>query len=85
MNMPLQGSSADIIKIAMVKVYERLERECPRAKLILQVHDELIIDAPIEDSRLASKILKEEMENAVSLNVPLTVECKIGKSWFEAK
>ncbi len=85
MNMPLQGSSADIIKIAMVKVYERLERECPSAKLILQVHDELIIDAPIVDSALASKILKEEMENAVSLTVPLTVECKIGASWFEAK
>ncbi len=85
MNMPLQGSSADIIKIAMVKVHERLERECPSAKLILQVHDELIIDAPIKDSQLASKILIEEMENAVSLTVPLTVECKIGKSWFEAK
>lgn len=85
MNMPLQGSSADIIKIAMVKVYERLKKECPSAKLILQVHDELIIDAPVVDSELASKILKEEMENAVTLSVPLTVECKIGKSWFEAK
>ena len=85
MNMPLQGSSADIIKIAMVKVYERLKKECPSAKLILQVHDELIIDAPAKDSELASKILKEEMENAVALSVPLTVECKVGKSWFEAK
>ena len=85
MNMPLQGSSADIIKIAMVNVYNRLKEENMQAKLILQVHDELIIDAPASDSELASKILKEEMENAVSLSVPLTVECKIGKSWFEAK
>ncbi|MBQ3234841.1 MAG: DNA polymerase I [Clostridia bacterium] len=85
MNMPLQGSSADIIKIAMVKVYERLKRECPDAKLILQVHDELIIDAPVSVSEKASAILKEEMENAVTLTVPLTVECKVGKSWFEAK
>ena len=85
MNMPLQGSSADIIKIAMVKVYERLNKECPDAKLILQVHDELIIDAREIDAPLASKILKEEMENAVTLTVPLTVECKVGKSWYEAK
>ncbi len=85
MNMPLQGSSADIIKIAMVKVYERLEKECPSAKLILQVHDELIIDALEKDSELASKILKEEMENACQLLVPLTVECKIGKTWYDAK
>ena len=85
MNMPLQGSSADIIKIAMVKVYERLNKECPDAKLILQVHDELIIDAREIDAPLASKILKEEMENAVTLTVHLTVECKVGKSWYEAK
>ena len=85
MNMPLQGTSADIIKIAMVKVYNRLKKECSDAKLILQVHDELIIDAKESDSELASKILKEEMENAVSLKVPLTVECKLGKTWFDAK
>lgn len=85
MNMPLQGSSADIIKIAMVKVHERLMKECPNAKLILQVHDELIIDALEEDGELASKILKEEMENACQLLVPLTVECKIGKTWYDAK
>ncbi len=85
MNMPLQGSSADIIKIAMVKVYNRLKKECPDAKLILQVHDELIIDAKEIDAEKASKILKEEMENAVTLSVPLTVECKVGKSWYDAK
>ena len=85
MNMPLQGSSADIIKIAMVKVYNRLKRECPDVKLILQVHDELILDSSEKDAVLASKILKEEMENAVSLTVPLTVECKVGKTWYDAK
>lgn len=85
MNMPLQGSSADIIKIAMVKVYNRLKKECLDAKLILQVHDELIIDAKELDAEKASKILKEEMENAVTLSVPLTVECKTGKSWYDAK
>ena len=85
MNMPLQGSTADIIKIAMVIVYDRLKRECPDAKLILQVHDELIIDAREIDASLASKILKEEMESAVALTVPLTVECKVGKSWYVAK
>lgn len=85
MNMPLQGSSADIIKIAMVKVYNRLNKECPDVKLILQVHDELILDSSEKDAPLASKILKEEMENAVKLTVPLTVECKIGKTWFDAK
>ena len=85
MNMPLQGSSADIIKIAMVKVYNRLKRECPDVKLILQVHDELILDSSEKDATKASKILKEEMENAVSLTVPLTVECKVGKTWYDAK
>ena len=85
MNMPLQGSSADIIKIAMVNVYNRLKKECSSAKLIMQVHDELILDAPISQVELASKILKEEMENALKLSVPLTVETSVGKNWYEAK
>ncbi len=85
MNMPLQGSSADIIKIAMVNVHRRLKEECPNSYLILQVHDELIIDAPISESEKAQEILVKEMENAVKLSVPLTVEAHIGKSWFDAK
>ncbi len=85
MNMPLQGTSADIIKIAMVNVYNRLKKECPDAKLIMQVHDELILDAPISKQELAGKILKEEMENALKLSVPLTVEVCYGKNWYEAK
>lgn len=85
MNMPLQGSSADIIKIAMVNVYKRLKAENLTAKLILQVHDELIIDAPISECERAKKILIEEMENAVSLRVPLTVDVNVGKTWYETK
>ena len=85
MNMPLQGSSADIIKIAMINVDKRLKEENLQAKLILQVHDELIIDAPISEVEIAKKILVEEMENAVSLSVPLTVEANVGKTWYETK
>ncbi|MGN1089306.1 MAG: DNA polymerase I, partial [Huintestinicola sp.] len=83
MNAPVQGAAADIIKIAMVKVFDRLRRECPEAKLILQIHDELIIEANERDAELASKILGEEMRNAVSLAVPLTADVSVGKSWFE--
>ena len=85
MNMPLQGSSADIIKIAMVNVSKRLKEECPNSYLILQVHDELIIDADISEREKAEEILVKEMENAVKLAVPLTVEAQSGYSWFDAK
>ncbi len=85
MNMPLQGSSADIIKIAMINVYKRLEREGLKAKLILQVHDELVLDCPEEEEQKAAEILKYEMENAVNLSVPLTVEVHSGKDWYDAK
>ena len=85
MNMPLQGSSADIIKIAMIRVEKRMMEESCRAKLLLQVHDELVIDCPREEVENVSKILKEEMENAVSLSVPLTVDVNIGENWYETK
>lgn len=85
MNMPLQGSSADIIKLAMLGVYEKLKKGNYKAKLVLQVHDELVIDCPKEEANDVAKILKTEMENAVSLRVPLTVEVGIGESWFETK
>ncbi len=81
MNMPLQGSAADIIKIAMVKVAKALEGM--KSKLILQIHDELIIEAADEEIEQAKLILKESMENAVKLAVPLTVEVSTGKSWLE--
>ena len=85
MNMPLQGSSADIIKVAMINVYNRLKKEGLKSELILQVHDELIIDAFKSEQQIVERILKEEMENAVTLSVPLTVEIGSGENWFDAK
>ncbi len=85
MNMPLQGSSADIIKIAMINVRKKLSEAGLRARLVLQVHDELVLDCPEGEKDAASEILQREMENAVSLKVPLTVEIACGKSWFSAK
>ena len=85
MNMPIQGTAADIIKIAMVKVYNRLRKENLKSKLILQVHDELIVSAPKEEADLVSILLKEEMENAVSFAVKLTADTSMGESWYDAK
>ena len=85
MNAPIQGSAADIIKIAMINVYKRLKKDLPTAKLILQIHDELIIECDTADAERASAMLKEEMENAVKLAVPLTVDVHAGNSWYEAK
>ena len=85
MNMPLQGSSADIIKLAMINVYNRLKCENLKSELILQVHDELIIDALKEEQEQVTRILKEVMENAVKLSVPLTVEVGAGDNWYDAK
>ena len=85
MNMPLQGSSADIIKKAMLRVAERLSKEGFQAKLVLQVHDELVIDCPKNEAEKVSELLKTEMENAVSLRVPLTVEIGTGDNWHETK
>ena len=85
MNMPLQGSAADIIKIAMLRVADRLKRENMRAKLVLQVHDELILDTPEDETEAAKQVLKEEMEHAFTLNVPLIAEVSTGKSWYDAK
>ncbi|MEE1056181.1 MAG: DNA polymerase I [Acutalibacteraceae bacterium] len=84
-NMPIQGTAADIIKIAMIKVYSRLKAEKLKAKLILQVHDELIVEAPIEEQEIVKKILQQEMENAVQLNVPLVAEAESGKTWYDTK
>ncbi len=85
MNMPLQGAAADIIKIAMINVYNALKNELPTAKLILQVHDELILDVERDDVLKAREILTREMEGAVKLSVPLTVSVSSGKNWYEAK
>lgn len=85
MNAPIQGAAADIIKLAMVKVYRRLKAELPEVHLILQVHDELILEAPEAQAERAAALLKEEMEAAVKLAVPLTVDVHAGKSWYDAK
>lgn len=84
-NAPIQGTAADIIKIAMVRVDERLKREGLEARLILQVHDELIVEAPAFESMQVAMLLQEEMENAVHLTVPLTAEASMGETWYEAK
>ena len=84
-NMPIQGTAADIIKIAMVRVYNRLKSENMKSRLIMQVHDELIIEAPEDECGSALKILKEEMENAVKMKVTLSVDVHAGKTWYEAK
>ena len=84
-NMPIQGAAADIIKIAMIKVEDRLEREHRKARLILQVHDELIVEAPRDEAERVAALLTEEMQNAVSLSVPMVAEAKIGTTWYEAK
>jgi DNA polymerase-1 len=84
MNTPIQGSSADIIKVAMVKVYNRLKSENLNANLILQVHDELLVECDKDCAETVAKVVKEEMESVIKLEVPLTVEVNIGGSWFDA-
>ena len=85
MNTPIQGTSADIIKIAMVKVATRLEKENMKSKLILQVHDELIVEAPLDEAEKAGEILSQEMRNAAQLSVPLKADVNRGANWYIAK
>ena len=85
MNTPIQGTAADIMKIAMINVFNRLEKEYLNAKIVLQVHDELIIECKIEDKEKVKNILKEEMEKAMKLRVPLKVEVSEAENWYEAK
>jgi len=85
MNTPIQGTAADIIKIAMNKVQKALEDNFPEAKLVMQVHDELIVEAPEAQAEGVAKLLKEQMETAVNFNIPLIADCNIGKDWLSAK
>lgn len=85
LNTPIQGTAADIIKIAMVNVHKKILELGLKSKLILQVHDELIIESSMEEADLVEKIIKEEMENAIELKVPLTVSVSRGKTWYDAK
>ncbi|MFQ5355856.1 MAG: DNA polymerase I [Mariprofundaceae bacterium] len=83
-NAPLQGSAADIIKVAMIRLHARLKKETPEARLILQVHDELVLECPEPQLDKVSALMRKDMESAVKLSVPLTVDIGTGESWFEA-
>jgi DNA polymerase-1 len=83
MNAPIQGTAADIMKLAMIRVHRRLLREGMKSCLIMQVHDELILESPKDEVARARAILKEEMESAAVLSLPLTVEVTSGKNWLE--
>jgi DNA polymerase-1 len=83
-NAPIQGTAADIIKVAMVNVSRCLKEEKLKAKMVLQIHDELLLEVPSEEIERVEEILKREMEKVIKLNVPLTVECNYGKNWLDA-
>lgn len=83
-NAPIQGSAADIIKVAMIRIFNRLEKEGLKSKMILQVHDELNFNVPTEELETVKKIVTEEMENAYKLRVPLKTDCGVGENWLEA-
>ena len=85
LNMPVQGTAADIMKLAMVRVYKRLKKELPEAHLIMQIHDELLVECPQAQTDQAEKILKQEMENVVALRLPLIAEAHSGSNWLAAK
>ena len=85
LNTPIQGTAADIIKLAMIRVENALNANFPEAKLLLQVHDELIVECPEDQAEQVAKLVSREMEQVACLSVPLTAEAKFGKSWYEAK
>ena len=85
LNTPIQGTAADLIKLAMIRVENALNEKYPDAQLLLQVHDELIVECPEGVAPEVAALVSREMENVASLSVPLTAEAKFGKSWYEAK
>ena len=85
MNTPIQGTAADIMKIAMIHVYQELKSKQLKSKIVLQIHDELLIETFEEEKEIVKNILQKGMENAIKLKVPLQVEVEEGKSWFDAK
>ena len=85
MNSPIQGTAADIIKLAMIRVADALKAAGMRSRLILQVHDELILEAPKDEAAQAQRLLKNEMENVMRLSVPLTVDVNVGENWRACK
>lgn len=85
LNTPIQGTAADLIKLAMIRVDRALRESFPEAKLLLQVHDELIVECPEDQAPQVAALVSREMENVARLKVPLTAEAKFGKSWYDAK
>lgn len=85
LNMPIQGTAADIIKLAMVRVHSRLDREGLAARLIMQVHDELIVECPEEEAPRVEALLQQEMQGVAELSVPLLAEAHTGRNWLAAK
>ena len=85
LNTPIQGTAADIIKLAMIRVENALNEQFPEAKLLLQVHDELIVECPEEIAPEVAQLVSREMEGVAQLKVPLTAEAHFGKSWYDAK
>ena len=85
MNTPIQGTAADIIKIAMIRVYNELKKRKLKSKLVLQIHDELLVETYIDEKEQVKQILKDCMENVITLKVPLIAEIGEGKNWNEAK
>jgi DNA polymerase-1 len=85
MNAPIQGSAADLIKIAMIHIDDMMKKAGVKSRMILQVHDELIFNVPEEEIETMKELIRDGMENAMKLKVPLSAECAIGKTWYEAK
>ena len=85
MNMPIQGSAADIMKLAMIKVYNKLSENNLKSRIILQVHDELLLEAALDEVETVKKLLKEEMENAARLSVPMVADVSVGSTWYDTK
>ena len=85
MNAPIQGTAADIIKIAMIRVWKRLKEENLKSRLILQIHDELLVETAEDEMSLVADIMEKEMKNAAELAVSLEIDLHTGKNWYEAK
>ena len=85
MNAPIQGTAADLIKIAMIHIDKRLQKENLKAQMVLQIHDELLFKVPKNELEVVTKIVKEEMENAMQFEAPLEVDGSAAKTWYDAK
>ena len=84
-NMPIQGSNADLIKIAMIRLHHALKTKRMKTRMILQVHDELVFEVPVEELERARRLIPAIMEGVAKLDVPIKVEMKVGKNWYEAE